>query len=868
MAKKRDLESGSNPPNALPVNLDGIPEELRGCAQWVLWRYERRTDNRGRHKWTKVPIRFDNRQHASSTDPDSWCEFETLSRYYDRKRSDWPGIGFNFHADDPFCGIDLDDCRDARTGEIAAWAIDIIARLGSYAEVSPSGTGVKIILQGQVPGGRRRGKWQSGEFEVYDCGRFFTITGIHFDGTPASVNEAQDALDAICAEVFAAADAEAPPVTPLTPPPVPLDISDAQLVERMFASHAGAALERLWLGDLSANEDDHSRADMSLCAHLAWWARGDVATVDRLFRLSGLYRKKWDEQRGDRTYGQRTIAAALRGLGRGYDPQYRATQQAAAQQQQTQQATQQVASVSPAALAIFTPPVADGDGPATPAPPVVNPPGQPHRLQNYDQAPGPIVNGRQTFVVRGLSAAEIAGPLLRATGNWPRRVGEQLFVRHATKGFHFLKNTNALFAWASRHIGQGVGGNPVDWMTRGSDLLTKSEFFEDLTTTTTAYEAVELYPHEPPIRDVYYCDRPTCGGDGQAVERFLGFFCPASDTDRQLLLALLLTSCWGGPAGQRPAFAFVSAEGGRIAGPGSGKTTMAQQVAELWGGFIKVRVDDDFSEVQRRILSPTSAGKRFCLVDNVKESKLSVADLEDMITCNRISGRQMYVGEGDRPNYFTWLMTYNGVQLSSDLAQRSVIIQMQRPRLYGQWARQVEAFIREHRHAVFGDLIAMLRQPVPELKPATRWAIWESEVLAHVACVGQCQDTIRARQGESNDDVDAMELVREEFANVLRRNSYTPSRAVVFFTSNQAVLIASRARMGRFGTCDSPMRLNRLGVPELQKKNRAHARGFLWVGQDAAWVKGDHMPWFYPTHPADDMLKLEDGIAIPDEGEF
>src|SRR5699024_2621495 len=45
--------------------------------------------------------------------------------------------------------------------------------MGSYSEISPSGNGIHIIAKGELPkGGRRKGK-----IEVYDSGRFFTVTG-------------------------------------------------------------------------------------------------------------------------------------------------------------------------------------------------------------------------------------------------------------------------------------------------------------------------------------------------------------------------------------------------------------------------------------------------------------------------------------------------------------------------------------------------------------------------------------------------------------------------------------------------------------------------------------------------------------------
>jgi len=55
-------------------------------------------------------------------------------------------------------GIDLDKCRNPETGELEPEAQEIVRRMDSYTEVSPSGTGVHIYVIGTKPEGRcRRG---------------------------------------------------------------------------------------------------------------------------------------------------------------------------------------------------------------------------------------------------------------------------------------------------------------------------------------------------------------------------------------------------------------------------------------------------------------------------------------------------------------------------------------------------------------------------------------------------------------------------------------------------------------------------------------------------------------------------------------
>jgi primase-polymerase (primpol)-like protein len=83
------------------------------------------------------------------------------------------------------------------------------------------------------------------------------------------------------------------------------------VLDKAMAAANGEKFERLWSGDTSEYDGDQSRADMALCRMLSYWTDQDAVLVDALFRHSGLMRSKWDENRGQTTYGQRTIQVAL-----------------------------------------------------------------------------------------------------------------------------------------------------------------------------------------------------------------------------------------------------------------------------------------------------------------------------------------------------------------------------------------------------------------------------------------------------------------------------------------------------------------------------------------------------------------------------
>ena len=106
-------------------------------------------------------------------------------------------------------------------------------------------------------------------------------------------------------------------------------LSDDEILDRAPNAVNGQKFTRLFNGDTSAHPSQ-SEADLALCDMLAFWTGRDADQMDRLFRQSGLYRKKWDERRGRDTYGNLTIQKAIAGCrefysGSGADRGYEST---------------------------------------------------------------------------------------------------------------------------------------------------------------------------------------------------------------------------------------------------------------------------------------------------------------------------------------------------------------------------------------------------------------------------------------------------------------------------------------------------------------------------------------------------------------
>jgi hypothetical protein len=270
-----------------------IPEALRARPQWVAYALEERGG-----KTTKIPKNARSGANASSTASATWATFAEARQAVTRFAL--AGVGYVFAAEDPFIGVDVDDCRDPQTGALEDWAQEIVNRLDSYTEESQSGTGLHVIVTGNLPDGWRK----CGSVEMYSAGRFFVMTGAHISGTPESIEERTQGL----AEIQARYAKPAPEVRTSAPSPT---LADRELLDKAFRAKNGGKIEALYRGD-TGGYPSASEPDLALCSLLAFYTP-DAGQLDRLFRASGLYRPKWDERRGELTYGQMTVGKALAG---------------------------------------------------------------------------------------------------------------------------------------------------------------------------------------------------------------------------------------------------------------------------------------------------------------------------------------------------------------------------------------------------------------------------------------------------------------------------------------------------------------------------------------------------------------------------
>ena len=141
-------------------------------------------------------------------------------------------------------------------------------------------------------------------------------------------------------------------------------------------------------------------------------------------------------------------------------------------------------------------------------------------VTNYTRLDSPVENGKKTQSCTPKPLNEIVAEIHRITSGWPRRVGNAVFADDTKNGIRVFKRSPSteLFAWLK-------SGFTVDWK-RGNDFVTQSELYAELAHVARVYNAIDSYPHEPLLNEVYYrCEIPRTG-DGTHLNELVGRFRP------------------------------------------------------------------------------------------------------------------------------------------------------------------------------------------------------------------------------------------------------------------------------------------------------------------------------------------------------
>lgn len=263
-----------------------VPEEMRALPNWCVFRTKWNAEKGKKDKFIISPT---DGKWAKSTDPATWTDFETAMHYAEENNCE--GLSFALDGSGISC-IDLDHSVE-RDGTLSANAEKLTKEIPeTYTETSVSGNGIHIFVKDDILAKgkyRNRAVTDSGEIEVYDAGRFISMTGAVRSGS-LTLGKCPQATMSWLRQTLGRRTAEQ------NRQPEQRDRasqSDQEVIDRIRRSKKGSTFDQLYSGGNVTG--DNSRNDFMLLNMLAFFTDCNAAQMERIFKSSGLYRPEKGE---------------------------------------------------------------------------------------------------------------------------------------------------------------------------------------------------------------------------------------------------------------------------------------------------------------------------------------------------------------------------------------------------------------------------------------------------------------------------------------------------------------------------------------------------------------------------------------------
>ena len=224
---------------------------------------------------------------ASCDDPDTWMTFDDSLRLLKSSKI-FKGLNVALSPKPPqegketLVGIDIDKAL-LPDGTINLERLAEIKSLNTYAELSPSEVngGLRAFCYGSFP--INEGV-HSGNTEIYQYGKFLSITGHKLSDVPATINVAQKSITEFRAKYFKPIDEIEETDLPVTS----IKFTDEDLLDHLLNYSLANKFKEMYYNDAKEGED-HSVKDKDLCKLITFWTQ-DPEQIDRIFRKSKLFR--------------------------------------------------------------------------------------------------------------------------------------------------------------------------------------------------------------------------------------------------------------------------------------------------------------------------------------------------------------------------------------------------------------------------------------------------------------------------------------------------------------------------------------------------------------------------------------------------
>ena len=300
------------------IKYKNIPDELKREKRWCLYKIIVRDG-----KNTKMPI-MPNGKPAKSNDRKTWHSYMDCMDALCKNQE----TGLGFFLGDGYIGIDIDKVSDeimeySINFNAASMTADFLRGISTYAEISPSKTGLHFIGKGKVPGERKRYK----NLEIYDRDRFFTITGnILKDKNRSKIVNINQELLPLYKTYMPRIDYGESKVGRINLNPSSLayknrfsqnDILNI-LFNRGYFNYSGEDLRQIYNGNYQNYFNSRSEADFFMLGRLLYYT-ADVEKSISLMENSGIKRNKWYKRRGSTDYIHYIADRAMNGISKFYD---------------------------------------------------------------------------------------------------------------------------------------------------------------------------------------------------------------------------------------------------------------------------------------------------------------------------------------------------------------------------------------------------------------------------------------------------------------------------------------------------------------------------------------------------------------------
>jgi putative DNA primase/helicase len=260
----------------MPHPYDNIPAMLKQRPNWVCWGVR---DAPPKAPYNPISLLSGRPSAAKAGVPETWGSYQTAVECVRHGLAQ--GIGYEFDGNGIY-GVDLDHVI-SETGTLTPQARDVVGQLNSYAEVSPSGTGIHIFVL--APGADiTRHRKKDYFLEIYSEGRYFTVTGNIYGARAIETRTAE--LQGIH-DKYLLPDAAQRAAS--LPTPAPIENPEQ-------ARFLGIGLERdavfraLWGGE--RRHGNESADDQALMNKLAYWCNANPDAMIRAFLQSPYHAQK------------------------------------------------------------------------------------------------------------------------------------------------------------------------------------------------------------------------------------------------------------------------------------------------------------------------------------------------------------------------------------------------------------------------------------------------------------------------------------------------------------------------------------------------------------------------------------------------